>query len=99
MAQGDKDSVIFLASDVVALFPSLNREKTTKICAKMVEKGVDLQEMLLYLGLNQHLVSDMENITPFLPVRKKKKGKDPSMANEQVRGPMKQCELKQDELL
>ena len=103
--QGKEDKVIMMiASDVVALFPSLRAEETAQICGQMVEMSelqldnLDYTEMLLYIQLNRHRIQKLGYIENFLPVRKRKGGKDPSMRSEQIKGPWRQTEIDGDKL-
>ena len=67
---GEEDTVTMIASDVVALFPSMQVNNTARICGKMVRKtelsieDLDVTEMLLYLRLNQDLVTNLKEVEP-----------------------------------
>ena len=93
-----------VATDVVALFPSLDLEETSRICVKMAEwsdleiEGVDYTEMLLYIRLNQEHAGDLGYLTNFLPVRRSKGGTGPTMRNTQIKGPWHQDEIERDKL-
>ena len=101
---GDTPTITMLASDVSALFPSMNKEETARVCAVMIEKSdlmieeVDYTEILLYLRMNQNKVDlgDLENL---LPVRRYKGGNAPGMKNSQIKGPHKQTEIPKEKLL
>ena len=65
---------------------------------EMKFEGVNLQEALLYLRLNQQYLDkeDLEALEPFLPVRKRT-GKEPQMTGPRVRGARKIGELSEKE--
>ena len=74
-----------VASDVVALFPSMKVKNTAKICAEMVKQtelefeDLDICEMLLYIRMNQEKVSNLQEVEPWLPTRAKKGGVAPGL--------------------
>ena len=89
---GDRDKVIMMiASDVVALFPSMRARETAQICSEMVERSdlefgmLDYQEMLLYIRLNRDKVSKLGYLEHYLPVRSKTGGRSPGMKMKQLR--------------
>ena len=91
---GEVPTISMIASDVVALFPSMKVKTTARICAEMIVQSetdfqeLDLQEMLLYIRMNQDMVSDLRQVQPYLPQRRKKGGKcAPGMTNTQIEGP------------
>ena len=102
--QGSDKVIMMIASDVVALFPSMKAEETAYICGQMIERSelqvnnLDYTEMLLYIQLNRSKVRKLSYIENFLPVRKRKGGKEPSMKNDQIRGPWRQTEVEEDKL-
>ena len=101
----DRNTVVMVATDVVALFPSLDIEETSRICGQMAEwsdleiEGVDYTEMLLYIRLNQEHAGDLGYLANFLPVRRSKGGTGPTMRNTQIKGPWHQEELEKEKLL
>ena len=94
-----------VATDVVALFPSLGIQETVEICGQMAERseleieGIDYGEMLLYIRLNLEEAGDIGNLANFLPTRRSTKGKGPTMRNAQVKGPWHQEDLEKEKLL
>ena len=101
---GDADTIMMVASDVCALFPSMNKEETSIVCGMMMEtsdievENVDYKEVLLYLRMNQTEV-DLEDLEGFLPVRRFKMGGAPGMKNDQVKGPHRQKDILDEKLL
>ena len=97
--------VMMVASDVVALFPSMDPRETGRICGEMVElseisfENLDYTEMLLYIQLNREKVASLKGVEPFLPRRRKQGGKAPGMSNDQVKGPWHQNEVDPEKLL
>ena len=69
-----------VATDVVALFPSLGINETARICGQMAQvsdlevENLDYTEMLLYLRLNQEMAGELGHLVNFLPVRRHKGG-------------------------
>ena len=102
---GDIESIMMISSDVCALFPSMNRDETARVCSQMMEKStlevqnIDYREMLLYLRLNEDKVTNMGNLVNLLPVRKFEKGRKPGMTNEWITGPHKQSEIPGEKLI
>ena len=88
-----------IASDVVALFPSMGAKDTARICASLVEESLltfenlDIKEMLLYIYLNQDKCTDISDLRGFFPRRARKGGQDPSMRNEQILAPTHQSDI------
>ena len=86
-----------IATDVEALFPSLEAGESGRICKEVIENGdldfeeIDLPEALLYLRMNRTLLDkqDLEQLEDYLPVRKFQGGKEPGMTGGRVRGPNK----------
>ena len=95
---------MMVATDVVALFPSLGIDETARVCGLMAEtsdleiENIDYTEMLLYLRLNQDLAGDMGTLANFLPVRRHKGGGGPTMRCDQVKGPWHQEDLDREKL-
>ena len=48
-------------------------------------QDIDIQEMLLYIRLNQDQATDLGVVKSFLPTRAKHFGKDPGMTSTLVR--------------
>ncbi len=80
--------------DAVAMYPSLQKETTAKICAEqVVTSGVKIQEIVwgeapLYLALT-HTTEEIRalNLPPdILPTRKSKRGPAPNITTEEVMG-------------
>ena len=96
--------ICLVATDVEALFPSLEAGETGRICKQMIRdgelklEGINWQEALLYLHLNQGYLDreDLAELEPYLPVRKRK-GKEPQMTGPRVRGAKKVGELSEKE--
>ena len=105
MNGAEKDTVIMVATDVVALFPSLGIDEMARVCGLMAERsaleieGVDYCEMLLYIRLNEEQAGDLGNLVNFLPTRKSRQGSGPTMRNSQVKGPWHQEALDNEKLL
>ena len=99
---GDRDTITMVASDVVALYPSLETRQTARICGEMVEKStlqfqnLDYREMLLYIRLNKDKVTGLGELENFLPRRAFKFGRAPGMKNT-MRGPHHQRDVKEEE--
>ena len=66
---------MLLGSDVCALFPSLSKEKTAKAVRNQASKidikweNIDIKWLTLYLHLNRHLSSGLDEISHLLPKR------------------------------
>ena len=82
-----------VATDVSALFPSMDAREAGKACReKIVESGLEFEdcnydEMLLYVMLNRERTEASKKLYPFFPRRTKTGGKAPGMKSGQVRGP------------
>ena len=91
----DDRPLTIVGSDVEALFPSLEKGESAKICKEMVTnstlefRNIDVQEMLLYIRLNMEHATDLGVVRSFLPQRAKKFGKDPGMTSPLVRSAKK----------
>ena len=100
----NRDTVIMVATDVVALFPSLGIDETARICGQVAEASnleidnVDYTEMLLYLRLNEDKAGDLGFLVNFLPTRKSKGGGGPTMRSEQIKGPWHQEDIEKEKL-
>ena len=96
---GSIDTVQMVASDVVALFPSMRAEETARVCSLMVQESdlefqdLDYKEMLLYISLNTDKVTNIGYINAFLPTRAKRFGRPPTVRNKQLSAPKKQSDL------
>ena len=88
--------ICMIASDVIAMFPNLDKKEVSKICRIMIEnsqinfEGIDVNEMLLYVRLNLDHCSDVAPLVPFLPQRKYTKGDTPGMSSDSNKCPHKQ---------
>ena len=97
--------VCLLATDVEALFPSLDPRETGDVVRRMIEdsslefEGVDLEEALLYVKLNLEHASDTEDIMEFLPARSRRGGEDPTILSPQVKGNKKMRDFKEGKSL
>ena len=89
-----------IASDVVALFPSMTDKRTGKICREQAVKsgmkrdGFDYVEMARYawLGEQAGLTSGVEEVRRLLPVKKSNRKEGPGFKNKEVQGPTKHTE-------
>ena len=82
---------VMVSLDAVALYPSLEAEETSRVCAMMVSKSkmwieaVDWEEAALYLVLT----GDTGDVPPdCLPQRKYSSGAAPSITTAEVLGPI-----------
>ena len=82
------------ATDVEALFPSLNAKASGRVCMEMIRRSnitpqnMDLEEALLYLMVNEQEYLDKEDLDEFrehLPIRKTLTGEGPTMKNEFIK--------------
>ena len=85
------ENQVCISIDATALYPSLNREETAKVCAELVvESGlwfraIDWEELGLYLVLTGRV----ENLDPdCLPSRKYTGGQKPMITTAEVLGPI-----------
>ena len=94
--------VIMVATDAVALYPSLKKYETARRIRKFIEKsdvnfeGVDVTEALVYLRLNEHILKkqkSFEEVKGFLPIPKN--GREKHMTHPTVKGPHAIKELKE----
>ena len=94
-----------VATDVVALFPSMRAEETARVCGQMIEnsellvENLDYTEMLLYIRLNKEKVKNLGQVEHFLPVRSRGGGREPSMRNDQIKGPWHQKDILEEKRL
>ena len=79
-------------SDVVALFPSLSADVTSKIVRKQVTKSpitwqnIDHTWLRMYVHLNEHLSSYISTVRHFLPYKKKgRKVKESGMSSDECK--------------
>ena len=76
-----------IGSDVVALFPSITAEKTSKIVRKEIEnseikfEGMDTERARAYIVINIEDTENLEEIEHLLPKRKSKTGIKPTMTS------------------
>ena len=84
--------MMLLGSDVVALFPSLSADVTSKIVRKQVTKSpitwqnIDHTWLRMYVHLNEHLSSDISTVRHLLPYKKKgRKGKESGMSSDECK--------------
>ena len=89
----DDLKLIMIASDVVALFPSMLSENTGKIVRYEVEEseieteGFDFKEVSRYVFINRRLTGDLGQLWRLLPRRRKTGGRcEPGMKNKEVKG-------------
>ena len=91
----DGNNLCLMATDVEALFPSLNAQEASRICKEVIQKsnvmfeGVELSEALLYIALNKDGLEpkDLELLKPYIPTRKSFGRNSPTMKNALVKGP------------
>ena len=86
--------VIPMATDWVALYPSLDKHETTRRIKKFIEKSeviledIDITETLVYLKLNEDTLAkqgSLKEIKEFFPTPKS--GKKKFMTHHTVQGP------------
>ena len=88
-----EEGLTMVATYVSALFPSMTATEAGRAARIKIEEsglnfdGVDYEECLLYLKLNQHLTENTNKLRGFFPTRTKKGGREPGMSAKQVRGP------------
>ena len=87
-----REEMMLLGSDVVALFPSLSADVTSKIVRKQVTKSpitwqnIDHTWLRMYVHLNEHLSSDISTVRHLLPYKKKgRKGKESGMSSDECK--------------
>ena len=86
-------------SDIEAMFPHLEKRECgdivrdfTKTCG-LNFPGTNIDEALLLIRQNLHMLSDIDHIKPFLPTRAKTRGPEPGMNCRTVRGPKLMSEI------
>ena len=78
---------VTIASDVVALFPSLDTKETVRVCAEMLQNSniecnnIDYNDMLLCIKLNLPKCSGVALLMGFLPQRKYEMGDENASKN------------------
>ena len=79
------------ATNVEALFPSLEAKSSARICreeikgSKLDVQNFEIEDALLYLMLNEKEYLDTQDLDPYrehLPLRKTTKNEGPSMKSE-----------------
>ena len=80
--------------DAVALYPSMKEQNTAKICREQLAeivgngdidlKGIDMEQVTLYIRMNKNLTSNLGKLWKYLPCRKKRGGVEPGMNSEGV---------------
>ena len=101
----DGNNICLLATDVEALFPSLNAQEASLICKEVIQgsqvtfEGVRLEEALLYISLNRDGMEedDIKVLEPNLPTRRRMGGNNPTIKNALVKGPKLISEWKEGE--
>ena len=93
--------IIMVATDAVALYPSLEKFETAKRIRQFIEKSevqfedINVSEALVYLKLNEHILKKQDSfkeIRGFLP--SPKNGKEKHMTHYTVKGPHTILDLK-----
>ena len=75
--------------DAVALYPSMKERNTANICKNQLVdivgkgdielKGIDMEQVTLYIRMNKNLTSNLGKLWKYLPFRKKSGGTEPGM--------------------
>ena len=94
--------IIMIATDAVALYPSLEKHETARKIRRFIEKSevtfedVNISEALVYLKLNEATLrkqGSLNEVRGFLPIPKN--GIDKHMTHPTVKGPHTASELKE----
>ena len=93
--------IIMVATDAVALYPSLEKYETASRIRRFIEKSevnfedINVSEALVYLKLNEHILKKQDSfkeVRGFLPTQKN--GKEKHITHPTVKGPHTASELK-----
>merc|ERR1711954_444673 len=93
--------IIMMATDAVALYPSLEKYETARRIRRFIEKSkvtfedVSISEALIYLKLNEHILrkqGSLNEVRGFLPIPKN--GTEKHMTQYTVKGPHTASDLK-----
>ena len=83
-----RDKYMLIGSDVTALFPSLSKERTAAAVYRQAKKtnlkwsNIDEKWLTLYVHLNRHLSSNIDEISHLLPKKRPhKRGREPGMSS------------------
>ena len=83
-----REKYMLLGSDVCALFPSLSKDKTAKAVRNQASKidikweNIDIKWLTLYVHLNRHLSSGLDEVSHLLPKKRPgKRGREPGLSS------------------
>ena len=87
-----ESKLYMIGFDAVALYPSMKEKNTARICREQLVdivgggdielKGVDMEQVTLYVRMNKNLTSNLGRLWRYLPYRKKVGGVEPGMSSD-----------------